>query len=103
MEPICCLLQVPFSTLHPAGNLTVLPASRQIHSKLSHLHLTNGYGLFRRMTGVGGRPEIIIEGANNLEGPWQEYYFLYKPGHVNTSLPFVGKCQFLVCIHFSPN
>lgn len=22
------------------------------------------------MTGVGGRPEVIIEGSNDLEGPW---------------------------------
>lgn len=43
------------------------------------------------MTGVGGRPEIIIEGANNLNGPWLEYNFLYKPGNVNSSLPFVGE------------
>ena len=23
------------------------------------------------MTGVGGRPEIIIEGSNSLDGPWK--------------------------------
>ena len=22
------------------------------------------------MTGVGGRPEVIIEGSNNIDGPW---------------------------------
>ena len=22
------------------------------------------------MTGVGGRPEVVIEGSNDLEGPW---------------------------------
>lgn len=84
---------VPFSTLHPSGNATVLPVVREWHSKLSHLHLTNSYGLFRRMTGVGGRPEVIIEGANNIEGPWLEYSFLYKPGNVNTSLSFVAPHQ----------
>lgn len=84
---------VPFSSLHPAGNATVLPSVRHFHAKLSHLHLTNGYGLFRRMTGVGGRPEVIIEGANHLDGPWQEYSFLYKPGNVNTSLPLVAPHQ----------
>uniref|UniRef100_T1HC95 Lipase maturation factor n=1 Tax=Rhodnius prolixus TaxID=13249 RepID=T1HC95_RHOPR len=82
---------VPFSNLHPATeNTTVHPEIRQFHNKLSHLHLTNSYGLFRRMTGVGGRPEVIIEGANNLEGPWVEYHFKYKPGDVNTTLPFVA-------------
>uniref|UniRef100_A0A1B6EIL8 Lipase maturation factor n=1 Tax=Cuerna arida TaxID=1464854 RepID=A0A1B6EIL8_9HEMI len=84
---------VPFSTLHPAGNATVLPVVREWHTRLSHLHLTNAYGLFRRMTGVGGRPEIIIEGANDLKGPWLEYHFLYKPGDVNRSLPLVAPHQ----------
>ncbi|CAH1405828.1 unnamed protein product [Nezara viridula] len=80
---------VPFSTLHPAGNKTVLPEAREWHDKLSGLHLTNSYGLFRRMTGVGGRPEVIIEGSNALDGPWTEFHFKYKPGEVNRSLPFV--------------
>jgi hypothetical protein len=48
------------------------------------------------MTGVGGRPEVILEGSNHIDGPWLEYNFLYKPGNVNTSLPFVG--TFLVYI-----
>ena len=71
------------------------------------------------MTGVGGRPELIIIGSNSLEGPWevrcysvdtipkicvvftlfpssvnslfQEYNFLYKPGNINQPPPFVGK------------
>jgi hypothetical protein len=42
------------------------------------------------MVGVDGRPEIILEGSENVEGPWLEYNFLYKPGNVNHSLPFVG-------------
>lgn len=42
------------------------------------------------MTGTDGRPEIILEGSYDLEGPWLEYNFLYKPGNVNHSLPFVG-------------
>lgn len=30
------------------------------------------------MTGVGGRPEVIIEGSNDLEGPWMvEIKFLF--------------------------
>jgi Lipase maturation factor len=42
------------------------------------------------MTGVGGRPEVIIEGSDSMDGPWQEYNFLYKPGRVDRKLPFVG-------------
>ena len=26
--------------------------------------------VFLSMTGVGGRPEVIIEGSNDLDGPW---------------------------------
>ncbi|XP_063217415.1 lipase maturation factor 2-like [Bacillus rossius redtenbacheri] len=84
---------VPFSTLHASGNSTVVPALREWHGHLDHLHLANSYGLFRRMTGVGGRPEVIIEGSNHLEGPWKEYNFLYKPGNVNSTPPFVAPHQ----------
>lgn len=27
------------------------------------------------MTGVGGRPELVIEGADNEEGPWKVHVF----------------------------
>lgn len=84
---------VPYSTLHPAGNSTVVPALRHWHSRLDHLHLTNAYGLFRRMTGIGGRPEVILEGSNHIDGPWLEYNFLYKPGNVNSTPPFVAPHQ----------
>ena len=47
-----------------------------------NLHIVGSYGLFRRMTGVGGRPEVIIEGSDNPGGPWKEYHFMYKPGNV---------------------
>ena len=66
---------------------------KQLQGKVEHLHLVNSYGLFRRMTGVGGRLEVIIEGSNDIDGPWKEYEFLYKPGNVNNSLPFVAPHQ----------
>ncbi|XP_069702878.1 lipase maturation factor 2-like isoform X1 [Periplaneta americana] len=84
---------IPYSSLHPAGNNTVIPAFRYWHSRLDHLHLTNSYGLFRRMTGVGGRPEVILEGSNHIDGPWLEYNFQYKPGNVNSTPPFVAPHQ----------
>ena len=42
------------------------------------------------MTGVGGRPEVIIEGSDHLEKGWKEYEFLYKPGNVSRRPPIVG-------------
>ena len=43
------------------------------------------------MTGVGGRPEVVIEGSNRPDGGWKEYDFLYKPGNISTKLPVVGE------------
>jgi len=44
------------------------------------------------MTGVGGRPEVIVEGSNFTDGGWLEYQFLYKPGDVYRRPPVVGGC-----------
>ena len=44
---------------------------RLLQQSLDHYELTHSYGLFRRMTGVGGRPEVIIEGANEIDGKWK--------------------------------
>ena len=57
---------------------------------IDQLQMVHSYGLFRSMTGVGGRPEIVLEGAHKTSGPWKEYNFLYKPGNVSEPLlPFV--------------
>ncbi|EEB19962.1 conserved hypothetical protein [Pediculus humanus corporis] len=84
---------VPYSVLHKSSNSTIIPSLKRTYHRLEHLQIVNSYGLFRRMTGVGGRPEVIIEGANDLKGPWYEYNFKYKPGNVNSSLPIVAPYQ----------
>lgn len=84
-------MQVPLTNLHPVTNATVVPSVRTLHNRLERLHIVNTYDLFKRMSGVNGRNEIIIEGADNIDGPWNEYQFFYKPGNVNHSMPFVGK------------
>jgi len=67
-----------------------LPAQvHELAGRLDKLELVHGYGLFRRMTGVGGRPEVVIQGANHPAGPWTEYQFLYKPGNVTQPPLFV--------------
>ena len=43
------------------------------------------------MTRVGGRPEVVVEGSDSLEGDWKEYEFLYKPGNLSRTPPVVGK------------
>lgn len=65
----------------------------KLHETTNLLSLTSSYGLFRSMTGVGGRPEVIIEGSNSLSGPWKEYDFQYKPGNLSKALPYVAPHQ----------
>jgi len=67
--------------------LQLLPQTLQ--HKVQELNLISSYGLFRRMTGVGGRPEVIIEGSDSMNGPWKEYHFMYKPGNMSESPKFV--------------
>ena len=43
------------------------------------------------MTGVGGRPEVIVEGSHDINTGWKEYNFLYKPGNVSERPPVVGE------------
>ena len=53
------------------------------------------------MTGVGGRPEVIIEGSNDLKEGWKEYEFLYKPGDLYRATSFIGKLmmKLIVCTY----
>ena len=49
-----------------------------------------------RMTGVGGRPEIILEGhPSERSAPegWRTYEFLYKPGNMSETPAVVGKTR----------
>ncbi|XP_071440324.1 lipase maturation factor 2-like [Hetaerina americana] len=89
---------IPLASIHPpvlqsSANSTVPMLLRHWHSRVEPFQISNPYGLFRRMTGVGGRPEVVIEGSYVIDGPWKEYHFLYKPGDVNSSLPFVAPHQ----------
>lgn len=81
---------VPLQSLHSTSNSTVNPNLRSVYNRLHKLHAVNQYGLFSKII-ASGRLEIVLEGADNVEGPWKEFYFLYKPGNVNHSMPFVGK------------
>lgn len=69
-------------------------------------HLTSGYGLFRRMTGVGpdkdglsvvARPEIVLEGMRTREeggdGLWREIPFRHKPTSLSQTPSLVAPHQ----------
>lgn len=81
---------VPIQSLHKTTNSSINPQLRTVYNRLNKLHAVNQYGLFTKTVGTQGRLEIVLEGSDNVEGPWKEYNFLYKPGNVNHSLPYVA-------------
>lgn len=63
------------------------------------------------MTGVGGRPELIIEGSNDLDGPWLVHYLqcsvspsfllpLFMPALLSQSLYSVSFDDCFFCSSF---
>lgn len=73
---------VPFTYIEFDSNANLWPGVRQAHDLVQRYQLVNSYGLFRRMTGVGGRPEVVIEGS--YDGlTWEEIEFMYKPGNMS--------------------
>ena len=101
---IIAFISIPFLSLgYQIRNETFQSTLTAIYPSFHHLqkmHLINGYGLFRRMTGVGvnthqsnewgwagrppsvvARPEIILEGF--FDGKWEEINFRWKPGPVH--------------------
>jgi len=70
-----------------AGAKHVLNMSNYLHTATQPFHLASGYGLFRRMTGVGSggevaRPEIDILAKFDTKEEWVPVPFLFKPGSV---------------------
>ncbi|XP_028306102.1 lipase maturation factor 2-like isoform X2 [Gouania willdenowi] len=73
---------VPLSYVEHDSHVRLWPAVRQTYDLVDRFQLVNSYGLFRRMTGVGGRPEVVLEGS--YDGvTWKEIEFMYKPGNVS--------------------
>ncbi|XP_014900225.1 lipase maturation factor 2a [Poecilia latipinna] len=83
---------VPFSYVEYDSHSRLWPGVRQAYGLVDRYQLVNSYGLFRRMTGVGGRPEVVIEGSND-GNTWTEIEFMYKPGNVSASPPVVTPHQ----------
>uniref|UniRef100_A0A1A8PNW8 Lipase maturation factor n=1 Tax=Nothobranchius rachovii TaxID=451742 RepID=A0A1A8PNW8_9TELE len=83
---------VPFTFIEYDSNARLWPGVRQAFEVVDRYQLVNSYGLFRRMTGVGGRPEVIIEGSNDAV-TWTEIEFMYKPGNLSAPPPVVTPHQ----------
>ncbi|XP_075409551.1 lipase maturation factor 2 [Tenrec ecaudatus] len=73
---------VPYSYMEPDTHGRLLPTVHRLFSSVEHLQLANSYGLFRRMTGLGGRPEVVLEGSYDGQH-WTEIEFMYKPGNMS--------------------
>ena len=88
---------IPFWALPPLPTGMGL-SHTEIAQRGRWAHLTSGYGLFRRMTGVGrdstvARPEVVFEVSNDGGQHWRELHFRYKPGDVRRAPPWVAPHQ----------
>ncbi|XP_027024758.2 lipase maturation factor 2a [Tachysurus fulvidraco] len=79
---------VPYTYIEYEANSNLWPGVRRVFDLTDRYQLVNSYGLFRRMTGVGGRPEVVMEGSMDGRN-WVEINFMYKPGNVSTAPPVV--------------
>ena len=93
--------------IHPYIHPIVLSTYQM--REVSQLQISSGYGLFRRMVGVGSfdghvaslpyigglspsvvaRPEIVMEGLDGASGEWREIHFRHKPGDTRSRPTFV--------------
>ncbi|NXC77931.1 LMF2 factor, partial [Anhinga anhinga] len=79
---------VPFTYIDYESNGKLWPGIHKMFSAVERFQVVNSYGLFRRMTGVGGRPEVVLEGSYDKQ-TWTEIEFMYKPGNVSRAPPVV--------------
>ncbi|XP_064347390.1 lipase maturation factor 2 isoform X2 [Camelus dromedarius] len=83
---------VPYSYMEPSTHGRLWTGAHRLFGAVEHLQLANSYGLFRRMTGLGGRPEVVLEGSYDGHH-WTEIEFMYKPGNVSRPPPIVTPHQ----------
>ncbi|NXU99932.1 LMF2 factor, partial [Cettia cetti] len=83
---------VPFTYIEHESNGKLWPGIHRLFGAVERFQVVNSYGLFRRMTGVGGRPEVILEGSHDGHS-WTEIEFMYKPGNVSAAPAVVAPHQ----------
>ncbi|XP_014746244.1 PREDICTED: lipase maturation factor 2 [Sturnus vulgaris] len=83
---------VPFTYIEHESNGKLWPGIHRMFGAVERFQVVNSYGLFRRMTGVGGRPEVILEGSWDGHS-WTEIEFMYKPGNVSAAPAVVAPHQ----------
>ncbi len=77
---------IAYLSIGPARNL--VSSEQVMNTSFDPLRLVNTYGAFGSITRK--RNEVILEGANDPTGPWQEYQFKGKPGDVSRTPPLVS-------------
>ncbi|VVC45003.1 Lipase maturation factor [Cinara cedri] len=103
------LSTVPLSALHPSVNNTAAKDVILFYNTLAPFKMSNHYVPHQELISPERRREIIIQGANDIKGPWYEYQFLYKPGNVNATPPIIAPYkplldrQLFFAAHTSPN
>ncbi|NXF42273.1 LMF2 factor, partial [Nyctibius bracteatus] len=83
---------VPFTYIDYESNGKLWPGLQHMFNAVERFQVANSYGLFRRMTGVGGRPEVVLEGSYDGQS-WAEIEFMYKPGNVSAAPAVVAPHQ----------
>ncbi|XP_078409286.1 lipase maturation factor 2a [Cetorhinus maximus] len=83
---------VPYTFIEYEASSNLRPEIRRLYDMVDRYQLVNSYGLFRRMTGVGGRPEVVLEGSYDGQR-WTEIEFMYKPGNLSLAPPMVTPHQ----------
>ncbi|CAG2175102.1 unnamed protein product, partial [Oppiella nova] len=86
-----CISLVPHVSVDPTHSVKLWPVIHRWHKSVDKFPVVNSYGLFRRMTGVNGRPELVIEGSDDMSSVsgWKAYHFLYKPGDITKAPKFI--------------
>ncbi|XP_042191166.1 lipase maturation factor 2a [Callorhinchus milii] len=83
---------VPYTFIEYEANSNLWPQVQWLHRAVDRYQLVSSYGLFRRMTGVGGRPEVVLEGSYDRQ-IWMEIEFMYKPGNISEAPALVAPHQ----------
>ncbi|CAG2111519.1 unnamed protein product [Medioppia subpectinata] len=86
-----CVSLVPHVSVDPTHSVRLWPVINRWHKSVDRFPVANSYGLFRHMTGLNGRPELVIEGSNDMAsaGGWKAYHFLHKPGDMTKAPKFI--------------
>uniref|UniRef100_A0A7I4Z2Z1 Lipase maturation factor n=1 Tax=Haemonchus contortus TaxID=6289 RepID=A0A7I4Z2Z1_HAECO len=87
--PLFTISIVPFVVIDREVHDSIPETLRNFYYRIDPYQIVNPYGLFRTMTGLNGRPEVIVEGAADPNGPWKEFSFYSKPGNVSQAPIFV--------------